>query len=87
MDKLILINKKIGSIDNIDNIRHDDSNEIIREKIINRFKDRSYFSYFEKIYVAFGNTSIYNIIIRGLLKSLVNLNYFQQSEKVFYKGL
>ena len=87
MDKLILISKKIGSIDNIDNIHHDDSNEIIREKIINRFEDRSYFSYFEKIYVAFGNTPIYNIIIRGLLKSLVNLNYFQQSEKVFYKGL
>ena len=63
------------------------SNEIIREKIINRFDDRSYFSYFEKIYVAFGNTPIYNIIIRGLLKSLVTLNYFQQSEKVFYKGL
>jgi hypothetical protein len=87
MDKLILISKKIGSIDNIENIRHDDSNEIIREKIINRFEDRSYFSYFEKIYVAFGNTPIYNIIIRGLLKSLVTLNYFQQSEKVFYKGL
>jgi len=87
MDKLILISKKIGSIDNIDNIHHDDSNEIIREKIINRFEDRSYFSYFEKIYVAFGNTPIYNIIIRGLLKSLVNLNYFQQSEKIFYKGL
>ncbi len=33
MDKLILISNKIGSIDNIDNIRHDDSNEIIREKI------------------------------------------------------
>jgi len=87
MDKLILISKKIGSIDNIENIRYDDSNEIIREKIINRFEDRSYFSYFEKIYVAFGNTPIYNIIIRGLLKSLVTLNYFQQSEKVFYKGL
>ena len=87
MDKLILISKKIGSIDNIENIHHDDSNEIIREKIINRFEDRSYFSYFEKIYVAFGNTPIYNIIIRGLLKSLVTLNYFQQSEKVFYKGL
>ena len=87
MDKLILISKKIGSIDNIENIRYDDSNEIIREKIINRFEDRSYFSYFEKIYVAFGNTPIYNIIIRGLLKSLVTINYFQQSEKVFYKGL
>lgn len=87
MDKLILISKKIGSIDNIQNIRYDDSNEIIREKIINRFEDRSYFSYFEKIYVAFGNTPIYNIIIWGLLKSLVTLNYFQQSEKVFYKGL
>ena len=87
MDKLILISKKIGSIDNIENIHYDDSNEIIREKIINRFEDRSYFSYFEKIYVAFGNTPIYNIIIRGLLKSLVILNYFQQSEKVFYKGL
>jgi len=87
MDKLILISKKIGSIDNIENIRYDDSNEIIREKIINRFEDRSYFSYFEKIYVAFGNTPIYNIIIRGLLKSLVILNYFQQSEKVIYKGL
>ena len=48
MDKLILISNKIGSIDNIDNIRHDDSNEIIREKITNRFEDRSYFSYFEK---------------------------------------
>ena len=48
MDKLILISKKIGSIDNIENIRHDDSNEIIHEKIINRFEDRSYFSYFEK---------------------------------------
>ncbi len=44
MDKLILISKKIGSIDNIENIRYDDSNEIIREKIINRFEDRSYFS-------------------------------------------
>ena len=87
MDKLILISKKIGSIDNIENIRHDVSNEIIHEKIINRFEDRSYFSYFEKIYVAFGNTPIYNIIIRGLLKSLVILNYFQQSEKVIYKGL
>jgi hypothetical protein len=87
MVKLILISKKIGSIDNIENIRPDDSNEIIREKIINRFEDRSYFSYFEKIYVAFGNTPIYNIIIRGLLKSLVTLNYFQQSEKVFYKEL
>jgi hypothetical protein len=87
MVKLILISKKIGSIDNIENISHDDSNEIIREKIRNRFEDRSYFSYFEKIYVAFGNTPIYNIIIRGLLKSLVTLNYFQQSEKVFYKGL
>jgi hypothetical protein len=87
MDKLILISKKIGPIDTIDNIHHDDSNEIIREKIINRFEDRSYFSYFEKVYVAFGHTPIYNIIIRGLLKSLVNLNYFQQSEKVFYKGL
>jgi hypothetical protein len=76
MDKLILISKKITSIDTIDNIHHDDSNEIIREKIINRFKDRSYFSYVEKVYVAFGNTPIYNIIIRGLLKSLVNLNYF-----------
>jgi hypothetical protein len=87
MDKLILISKKIGSIDNIENIHHEDSTEIIREKIINRFEDRSYFSYFEKVYVAFGHTPIYNIIIRGLLKSLVNLNYFQQSEKVFYKGL
>ncbi|HEU5461056.1 MAG TPA: helix-turn-helix domain-containing protein, partial [Nitrososphaeraceae archaeon] len=87
MDKLILISKRLGSIDTIDNIHHDDSNEIIREKIINRFEDRSYFSYFEKVYVAFGNTSIYNIIIRGLLKSLVTLNYFQQSENVFYKGL
>jgi hypothetical protein len=48
MDKLILISKKIGSIDNIENIRHDDSNEIIREKIINRFEDRSYFSYLKK---------------------------------------
>ena len=28
-----------------------------------------------------------NIIIRGLLKSLVTINYFQQSEKVFYKVL
>ena len=64
MDKLILKSKKKGSIDNI---RHNDSNEIIREKIINRFEDRSYFSYFEKVYVAFGNTFIYNIIIRGLL--------------------
>jgi hypothetical protein len=87
MVKLILISKKIGSIDNIKYITYNDSNEIIREKIINRFEDRSYFSYFEKIYVAFGNTPIYNIIIRGLLKSLVTLNYFQQSEKVFYKGL
>jgi|SRR5215211_5184603 len=87
MVKLILISKKIGSIDNIKYITHDDSNEIIREKIINRFEDRSYFSYFEKLYVAFGNTPIYNIIIGGLLKSLVTLNYFQQSEKVFYKGL
>jgi hypothetical protein len=87
MDKLIQISKKIGSIDTVDNIHYDDSNEIIREKIINRFEDRSYFSYFEKVYVAFGNTPIYNIIIRGLLKSLVNLNYFHQSEKVFYKGL
>ncbi|HEX2407413.1 MAG TPA: hypothetical protein VHJ38_09420 [Nitrososphaeraceae archaeon] len=68
MDKLILISKKIGAIDNIENIHYDDSNEIIRKKIINRFEDRSYFSYFEKVYVAFGNTPIYNIIIRGAFK-------------------
>lgn len=65
MDKLILISKKIRSIDNI---RHNDSNEIIREKIINRIEDRSYFSYFEKVYVAFSNTFIYNIIITGTFK-------------------
>jgi hypothetical protein len=60
MDKLILISKKLGFIDTIENIHHDDSNKIIREKIINRFEDRSYFSYFEKVYV--GNTLIYYVI-------------------------
>ena len=39
----------------------------------------------KKYMQAFGNTPIYDIIIRGLLKSLVTINYFQQSEKVFYK--
>ena len=60
MDKLILISKKLGFIDTIENIHHDDSNKIIREKIINRFEDRSYFSYFEKVYV--GNTLRYYVI-------------------------
>ena len=63
MDKLILKSKKIGSIDNIDNIQHNYSNEIIREKIINRFEDRSYFSYFEQVYVAFGNTLVIPLFI------------------------
>jgi hypothetical protein len=62
MDKLLLISKKLGSIDTIDNIYHDVSNKIIREKIINRFEDRSYFSYFEKLYVTFGNTLRYYVI-------------------------
>jgi AAA15 family ATPase/GTPase len=62
MDKLILTSKKLGFIDTIDNIHHDDSNEIIREKFINRFEDCSYFSYFEKVYVAFGNTLRYYVI-------------------------